>query len=297
MILDPDSLLFAQHRATTWELFAPDWLAVGIERFPHYRYLQGDAAAYKRYLKASWRKVDVRAGVSRLGRMRSVPSAELAEPITVCRRGDGWLVVDGNHRAALRAFRGEEITATEITAQEYAERIIANPGSRWGTKPGKPYQTIELDGVSIPGRRCLDDRHGLIWSEDLRGRSVLDLGCNLGMASHYAHRMGARDVEGWEADWGVATSAVRLAVLAGVPIEFRYVDVGVAEPVERDTCLAFAVHEHADITRAVRGCGVLYLETHRDAEPPALLRHGRTTTLIGHTDAGRRRLYRMPRRA
>jgi SAM-dependent methyltransferase len=63
------------------------------------------------------------------------------------------------------------------------------------------YQTIELsDGVVTPGKVDSRQRHRFLERIDVKGRRVLDVGCNSGAYSLWAKRHGAREVVGVDID-------------------------------------------------------------------------------------------------
>ena len=64
----------------------------------------------------------------------------------------------------------------------------------------------EIPGMRT-GRRKLDDRVAGFDADDFAGKSVLDLGCNIGQMSLYAAECGAKRVLGVEYDKKAVTEA------------------------------------------------------------------------------------------
>jgi len=292
-------LVFAQHRPWAMDVWGEDWLSVRVDRFPHYRCLAGDYDAFFDYLCASWgTDAGVRehiAGFIGFAERCRVERQVFGGPVTLLARDDDLLVVDGNHRAAIAAFHDLPLPYTMIGLAEYAAMRAEHTESRFGALGGAPYHSIHYDGETlVRGRRDVQDRHSLVAPADLTGKRVLDMGCNLGAASLFAHEMGA-SVEGWDKEPSLVTSALRLAVAFGYPIRFRVADISNPPSGEWDTGFCFAVHEHADVSRAMQQCRVVYMETHKDSPPPTRLTDGWSVELRGRTDRGRRRLYRLER--
>ncbi len=298
-----EQLVFGQPRASTIELLGSDWLAFPLERFPHYLHLRGEADL-RDYLEASWRDVpgpsrSTRAHVCGFEcRVRAVERAGEIAPIEVVRRGDAWIVADGNHRSSIALFLGLPISAIEIDVGVFLGRAVMNPRLRYGTRPGRPYQTVRARGSElIAGRRDLTRRHALIDATELHCATVLDIGCNIGASAFFAHESGAA-VTGWDVEPGLVTSALRIALALGYDVTLRSVDA-VTPPngAEWDVGFCFSVHEHASVGNALARCRVVYLETHRPSPPPPEIADGFTVEKLGeYDDGGVRRLYRMSRR-
>lgn len=294
-----ERLVFAQHRPWAMDVWGDDWLDVRVERFPHYRCLAGEADVFRDYLRASWGTdtgVDEHvAAFMAFAEQCRRDGAISGGPVTLLARGEDLLVIDGNHRAAIAAFHDLPLPYTMIGLAEYAEMRVQATGSRFGSLHGVPCHDIYHGGrLLVQGHRDVLDRRALIDRADMQGRRVLDMGCNLGADSLYAHEMGAT-VEGWDHEPSLVTSALRLAVAFGYGIMFRVADVSSPPRGEWDTGFCFSVHEHADVRQAMQQCRVVYMETHRNSPPPTRLTDGWSVELRGRTDRGRRRLYRLER--
>lgn len=62
---------------------------------------------------------------------------------------------------------------------------------------GKPYYALEVDGMNLDGERNWNDRWNLVRHIPFAGKSVLELGCNVGLFSIYAlEECGARSADG-----------------------------------------------------------------------------------------------------
>lgn len=267
-------LLFGQQNAYT----AP-WLAarlgqsvtVHVEDFPHVAALRGDHAAYLGYLAESWRMHPLWNTVARrkeqLDRLlRWEPTAD-QEPIEVITRPDGGvLIADGNHRAAVDYARGLPSSCKEMALGPWFRRTTRNDSERYGTGlRGIPYQSVYSgDQPIIVGRRTDTlSRHRLLLPDDIAGRRVLDLGCNIGGASFLAART-AGEVLGVDSSSLITTAAVRLGTYLTSPVRFRVADLKTKSLEGWDTVLCFAVLAHIKDLRAIRrtlaSARVVYVE-------------------------------------
>ena len=89
-----------------------------------------------------------------------------------------------------------------------------------------------LDGVPTAPHHPLGDYPSIKWRrfagavpDDLRGRTVLDIGCNAGFYSQEMKRRGADRVLGIDSDERYLAQARLAAEVAGVDIEFRRLSV------------------------------------------------------------------------
>ena len=79
---------------------------------------------------------------------------------------------------------------------------------------------------------------------DVAGKSVLDVGCNMGLLSHYLHDKGCK-VTGIDMDEKVITGAKMVANILGKDIDFKYLDLDHAKIEEEyDTVCLFSVIHH-----------------------------------------------------
>lgn len=311
-LIDPDQLHFGQQHVGTVELFGPDYHTVPLRATPHYRHLLGDPRAYPEYLERSWAYLrprstpaDRQAWVQRFaGHLELIRQQGVKEPVRVCRRFDNRMIlIDGNHRASICLYLGREVPAVEVDLFAHLSRIVSVPSERFGTQTrGMPYQSLFYGGREIIAgrRRDMQERMGMLDLADIRNRTVLDIGCNLGAASLLAAEAGAARVYGVESVPAIATAAIRLNVLTALPCTYRCAPWG-AEGIRPvcDTAFAFSVDRHigndAALAAGIRASArsVLYFETHRGAAMPTAIRSiCARVEQIGSTDEGRRKLYR-----
>jgi tRNA (mo5U34)-methyltransferase len=118
---------------------------------------------------------------------------------------------------------------------------------------GTWFHNIDLGGVKTAPGHFLGDYPAMKWRQfshavpqDLRGRSVLDVGCNAGYYSIEMKRRGADRVVGIDFDEGYLAQARFAAEVSGAEIEFRRLSVyDVAELRERfDVVLFLGVLYH-----------------------------------------------------
>jgi hypothetical protein len=286
-------LLFGQQHLGTQEFFRlrnGQAHTVPVPCFPHAEFLEGwlqkhqaSDNPYLQYLEASWSYYFPGGGntpakrIARVERFanqfqRIAQQAELM-PIQVCRRPDGrYVIVDGNHRAAIAYRLGRGLKAEVLPLAQRLSQITCIPDEFYGSKRlEKPYQSIFHGGQCLlEGRRTdVAARIRHISEADLRGKSVLDLGCNLGMSCYLAAERGAAMLVGVEGSPNIATAAVRLNSLLAAPCRFiqhdlnRELDCG-----KFDTVFCFSVINHVQNKDAIvrtldKAIGkVLYFEGH-----------------------------------
>lgn len=116
---------------------------------------------------------------------------------------------------------------TETTEKLSPDQIRARVGAL-----GKWFHNIDLGGVQTAPDHFLGDYPALKWREfahavpaDLRGRSVLDIGCNAGFYSIEMKRRGAERVVGIDDSDTYLEQARFAAEVCGTEIEFRNLSV------------------------------------------------------------------------
>jgi tRNA (mo5U34)-methyltransferase len=97
---------------------------------------------------------------------------------------------------------------------------------------GEWFHNMDLRGVQTAPRHPLGDYPQIKWRRfadaipaDLRGRTVLDIGCNAGFYSQEMKRRGADRVLGIDSDERYLDQARFAAEVAGLEIEFRHLSV------------------------------------------------------------------------
>ncbi len=115
------------------------------------------------------------------------------------------------------------MTAAELTTQEIQERV---------RRLGPWFHNMELGGVRTAPEHFLGDYPAMKWRRfassiplDLRGRTVLDIGCNGGFYSIEMKRRGAARVVGIDFDAEYLAQARFAAEVTGMDIEFQQMSV------------------------------------------------------------------------
>jgi tRNA (mo5U34)-methyltransferase len=97
---------------------------------------------------------------------------------------------------------------------------------------GEWFHNLRLNGVETAPTHFLGDYPSIKWQRfahalpaDLRGRTVLDVGCNAGFYSQEMKRRGADRVVGIDSDSRYLAQARFAAEVAGLDIEFRQLSV------------------------------------------------------------------------
>jgi 2-polyprenyl-3-methyl-5-hydroxy-6-metoxy-1,4-benzoquinol methylase len=314
-------LLFGQQHLGTQDFFIErcgQYHTVPLAEFPHRQFICALADGttqsenYLDYLTASWsyhygpEKNTPELRVARAQRFaeqfQHISQSRQIEPIRVCQRPDGQLiVVDGNHRAAIADQLQLKLSAEVIPLEQHLRSIATIPDEFYGSKRlDKPYQSIFYQGRELlEGRRKdVAARLALILPADLQGKSVIDFGCNLGMSCYLAAERGAREVLGIEGSKNIATAAIRLNALFAAPCSFRQHDLGIETTTGKfDTVFCFSIINHvkdkAAFVRTIDQAlgGVMYFEGHANtsqADYDYLLNEQRfgQIELLGYTQDG-----------
>ncbi len=97
---------------------------------------------------------------------------------------------------------------------------------------GDWFHNIDLNGVHTAPKHFLGDYPGIVWRSisdafprDLRGKTVLDVGCNAGFFSLEMKKRGARRVVGIDSDERYLAQARLASEVSGLEIELRDLSV------------------------------------------------------------------------
>lgn len=198
-------------------------------------------------------------------------------PLRVCPRPDGELaLLEGADVACAALAAGRAERAQLLQPADFVRRAVDTPDEFFGSARGdEPYQSVYCDGEELVAgrRRALYERLALVRDDDLAGRAVLDLGCNIGMNCYLAVELGARAATGVD-QWELAAAAARLNGFYGRPCQFVAADLdgGIAGLGRHDTVFVFSLVGHL---RSVEGLlrtidhvrpRAIYVETHRDGD-------------------------------
>ncbi len=175
-------------------------------------------------------------------------------------------VLEGNHRVAVAIAKDVHLQAN--------------------TKA--PYQTLEFPDRVVEGRR-LGQREIPI---DLRGKSVLDLGCADGMMSVTALRQGASHVFAIDTDLTSTTWQIRQVWCVRDRMDIAVARIETAEVIDADVVLAYSVIHHIGIeafTRHTKG-RICVFETHDQGQEPPPTHHWKLADRVSYSRADPKRL-------
>jgi len=157
----------------------------------------------------------------------------------------------------LRLFKNNSFNLAETSI--FKEQITTN------TESGI-YHSLHTDKIYIDGARNLDSRLAALNAiEFTKGEKVLDVGCNMGLLSHYLHDRGCR-VTGIDMDKKIIVGAKMVANILNKNIRFQYLDLDTAKiEDEYDTiCLFSVIHHVANFQQATENisqkCNRIILE-------------------------------------
>ena len=312
-IADISNLVFGQHRIGSQEFFLKrgSISTIPLSSLPHYTYLEEGAepklgCEYDEYLKASWKSLRQATETARLARMVEYSKlfqsflpedSTVLTPISVCRRPDGKeIIVHGNHRAAIAAFLGKDLPIEHIEQLDYLVKVARSAGEYYGPDLGvQPYQSLFYDGNNVLAGRRLDmlERFNLIDKEDVIGKTVLDLGCNIGSNCFLASMAGASRVVGIDNNRDLVSSALRLNAFFGTDSLFYVRDLNdgvLADVSPADTVFCFSVSAYIEDRNVLKQAllaltgNVLYFEGHpgtKAKDYDHILRGGFSAEMIG----------------
>jgi hypothetical protein len=292
-------LVFGQQHLLTQGFFEKHYgqaHTIGLEDFPHYRFLTdhlgkpASPSLYSDYLQSSWsylkgkekntseernKKIAEFVELYRnIERRKHLGAKAITRPLTICKRPDGrYVIVHGNHRASVALKLGLDVQAKEIPLPAQLKKVATIPDEFYGSKRlNRPYQSIFYEGKELVEgrRRDINERLQKIDVADLRGKTVLDLGCNLGMSSYLAAERGAKRVVGVEYSPQIASAAIRLNAYFCRPVHFIQhdlsTDLELNEQFDTVFCLSLIKHLKSPeaitalIKRATKK--ILYFESH-----------------------------------
>ena len=251
-------------------------------------------------------------GTKLLGLYEDMKENGIQQPISLLEGppgGTGRLIVaEGNHRAIMAHYLGRGLEAEVKPAEEHMLW-------EWGRPPEKRlhlYQSIFVNGEELiaGARRDSLERMNCIQPEDLKGKSVLVLGCNNGRDCFMAGERGASKIIGVDIDAQLLGAALREATYYGYPTDFIQYDL--TNPLdigEFDTILAFSIYnsvaDHAVLAQTMRKGKVVYFEGHcllpllsdeaYQERYAGSIGSFHNTELVYTVGNGERRMYRMER--
>ena len=133
---------------------------------------------------------------------------------------------------------------------------------------GRYYQSLRLNGVWVEGLRDSEEVWKYINTDDIAGKSVLDLGCHVGMHSFGAIKRGAKYVMGLDIDGEAVNFARGINTYIGYDsVDFLVYDLNEFIGGEFDVIFCFSLDAHINnkdnlvkTLKQARHC--IYLEGH-----------------------------------
>jgi len=287
---------------------------------PHYQILRDgsiyqDENKYTNYLEHSWKfykpedntpksRMENNANYRVLLENIKKNGYDKRNPIEICETLDGaTLIIDGNHRASCAYFLGLDIPVIKTPLEKYLQKQISfsNNTEQYAAKNNIPYQSVFCgDKCLIKGRRLdILERFKKIALEDIRGKDVLDLGCNIAISAHLAWHYGANQVIGCEYSLNIARTALRIGTAFNSKVRLMVQDLGhpLALSTKFDTIFAFSIYFHVknkeefvrNILNNLAENGCIYFEGHEgssDKDYELLLNHFQKIDFLGYNAAG-----------
>jgi hypothetical protein len=241
------AMRFYQYKPSTAEFFYRyfGYTDIAIRDTPHFRL--ADALArkskvaeaqsfYMAYLAASWGRERAHEFPARLKAFQAHFNAFLANkkmprPV-LAHFGDSThaFAVDGNHRLSFSSALDRPIQC-EVLPADLAILIYSQVKDFFDTKYlSLPRESIYLNGTMIAASRQNDalERLDLVPVNIIRGKTVLDVGCNIGMNSFFARSTGAVSCLGLDSSPGLIELATRFSIFQGLypSVSFKQHRVG-----------------------------------------------------------------------
>lgn len=290
-------LIFGQRHVATDALFfarSGSRHTVPIADWPHTQFIKETEAGkasnvYVEYLRASWaflrpesnseeernaRAEEFLTLLNDVKSRRARGDVPITEPISVTRRPDGRIVViHGNHRAAVANLLRLSLPFREVHLREHVREVATVQGEWYGAdRADMPYQSIVWAQKDVVKGRRPDilRRMKMLRHEDLLGRTVIELGSNIGGNCLVASQMGCTDAFGLEMSPALVTAAIRLNTVFAQNCHYAVHDLHqpLTPGISADTVLCFSVFAHLrDTAPAVDAIlnatkSVLYFEAH-----------------------------------
>lgn len=314
-------LYFHQQSPNTQTYFVEKygrWHSISLAEIPHnITYQDKSYNTYKDYIRAIWGGVNPKLIKKQakkykdlLNDILSLEKMKIYIPIEIVKHPskNRYFIVDGNHRASIAHFLGIKIPYKEITLQEWVERNMPTNG-KFSAQDGIPYQSFSIGSAITKGRReDVSTIHQLIRSEDIKGKKVLDLGCNIGSHTYTAKANGASEVWGVEKYYEMLLFAMRLNNFYEMDnVFFKEQDLNETYNHNADTVFCFSVDAHLENKQALlntlkQAKNCIYLECHAgktEEDYLWILNEFSSYEFLGctddgkHTDTKSRRFYRI----
>lgn len=323
------SLVFGQLEPEHQEWFALEGQKhsrIELRDLPHYRFWRDNevqrasdsSSSYDRFLRCTEPDESRRGQVLRqyVALRDDIRVHGVRDPLRIVATPDGRKVLlDGTRRACVAYALGLDAPCEQVELRHELCEIVANQDEFYGTRnAGRPYQSIYYkESELVPGRRTdIIERFRKLKIEDIRGRRVLDIGCNIAVNAMTAWHFGAASVTGMEFSPRIAASALRLSTILDARVRMVVQDLGQPIPAQErfDTVFCFSLYSHVgDKSMLERNIAnvtgrTLYFEGHENATREAyehIFRHFSSVELLGfnqdgiHSTAATRPFFRCVR--
>jgi len=289
--MDLNNLYFGQYTLKKRKILGDD---LKLKDMPHYKFLIGKEQEYIDYLKLTHNQEKIEKIINKFKNLlESIKKEGIKNPITITGI-DRKIIIDGNHRSSICLFLGIKPKIKEIPVNKYLNKTIKNK-IRYGTNEKNiPYQSIYYKGKElIKGRR--DDLIKRINHIDVKGKEVVDIGCNYGTSCFLALERGAKKVIGYDIDYNLIKSATKINNLFGYKAEFEVKDFSKIQEVKGDVAFCFSVDKHIknnkNLLRNLKNFKEVYFETHQHSPIPENIKKASEQQFL--IKLGSRKLYRL----
>jgi len=217
---------------------------------------------YIEYLKSSWPSYDLDIHQEKLDSKyknyleyidKVSIEGKLNTPVLLTKipGKQGYYVVDGNHRCSIACALGISVPVKVLDFPSVFDQFM-KVEEFYGTKnKNMPYQSIYIDKKIIrKGRRDdIYERLGLLPENILKQKTVLDVGCNIGMNAIASFKLGARKVVGLEISKKMVDFATRFAIFDECypDVSFRQFNVDrdhLPKDEKYDIAFMLSIHHH-----------------------------------------------------
>ena len=253
-----------------------------LPEMPHVSFLRGasgsdnSADIYDDYLRAGWRDLyglentaEKRIGKQRkfLRLYREIENDKqkgcraIREPLLLCPRPDGkYIIIHGNHRAAIAFVLGLDVRAVIVKPTEYLEQVARN----WG-RDNVPKRAMAAGDKEMV-RGGFADALGIadkVDRSDIAGKRVYEVECGIGGNGFWVVEWGAESFEGVDSDIRNVGKAMKLNAYFAGPCKFKMDDYSgqLARAERADTVFFFSAGDSPGRLKDIiknKSRGVLY---------------------------------------
>lgn len=284
---------------------------IQLEEMPHYKFLRdwlrdplNPKNPYYRYISCSWQTSDTDRIESQIKKFvclhEDIKSKGYIEtPVNLIQFPDNsnsFLIFDGNHRASICKALGLTLKYEVIQFSEWISSYGYSENKYNKNEDGLFYQTLIIGEKTYYGRRQdIVERTKRIRSKDIKGKRVLDLGCNIGSQCFEAKKLKATEVLGIEIDRNMSYFSCRINNVFGFEnTRFILHDLNTEFEHDFDTVFCFSILAHINNKDAVlktlkRAKECIYLEGHEgttEKDYEFIFREFKGHELLGHCSDG-----------